>query len=343
MLVVASGCLGLGGCKSRGWDCSPGGVQPPAWEGGLRVPVVARGCLWLLGAGGCKSRGWDCSPGGGCNHQRGRGPTGCLWLPVVAWGWGVQKPRFGLLPQAGAAHARFGWLPWVRGDCAIRVVALGATYLLYLGAGRLRDSGGRSGCGAIARFGWSPWVLLTLLYLGAGRLRDSGGCPGCGAIARFGWLPLGCGAIARFGWSLWVRGDCAIRVVAWYAGKRKTHRQPWTTPKSGFGAQRPLPSPAGPLLARSECGHGPHAHLWQPVRPSDTPAFAGGALPAKPLGERRRGVSSVERAPPNPSVTTWAMVVPSDPGRQASASAAPPGASYAGVASGRQRSFPPPQ
>ena len=123
----------------------------------------------------------------------------------------------------------------------------------------------------------------------------------------------------------------------------KNTRQAWTAPKSGFGAQRPLPSPAGPLLARSECGHGPHAHLWQPVRPSDTPAFAGGALPAKPLGERRRGVSSVERAPPNPSVTTWAMVVPSDPGRQASASAAPPGASYAGVASGRQRSFPPPQ
>ena len=67
-------------------------------------------------------------------------------------------------------------------------------------------------------------------------------------------------------------------------------------PKSGFGAQRPLPAPAGPLLARSECGHGPHAHLWPPVRPSDTPAFAGGALPAKPLGERRRGVSSVDRA-----------------------------------------------
>ena len=279
MLVVASGCLGLGGCKSRGWDCSPGGVQPPAWEGGLR------------------------------------GACGCSWLPLVAWGWGVQKPRLGLLPWWGVqppawegayglplvargclglggakaevriappspggacairvvalgagrlrdsggcpgcylltllgcgAIARFGWSLWVRGDCAIRVVALGATYLLYLGAGRLRDSGGCPGCGAIARFGWLPWVLLTyftwvrgdcairVVALGAGRLRDSGGCPGCGAFARFGWLPWvlltyftwvrgdcrdsggcpGCGAIARFGWSLWVRGDCAIRVVA---------------------------------------------------------------------------------------------------------------------------------
>ena len=31
---------------------------------------------------------------------------GVLWLPVVAWGWGVQTPRFGLLPQARAAHSR---------------------------------------------------------------------------------------------------------------------------------------------------------------------------------------------------------------------------------------------